>query len=338
MLDQLEGQSDPQDAHFPEDWIGSTTVAANKGREDLVEEGLSRVVVAGESMTLRELFERFPLEMLGESHVAAFGCNTQVLLKFLDSAVRLHLQCHPTVAFARQHLNSGSGKTEAYVILGVREEVADPYIYMGFQRPPEPQVFKQMIEEQDIDAILNCFDKIPIKPGDVFFVPGGMPHAIGEGVFMIEIMEPTDYAVRIEFERGGYVLPEEARFMNQGIDFGLSVFNFATTSADEVREHYFCRPRPFAQQGRSVEHTLIDESQTPCFGVHRLHVHGCYTKTTDRFYLGIVTDGAGTVAVDDQRWPVRVGSKFMVPIQTRQVTFESGEGMEITLALPPQAE
>jgi mannose-6-phosphate isomerase len=39
-------------------------------------------------------------------------------------------------------------------------------------------------------------------------VPGGMPHAIGEGVFMIEVMEPTDFAVRIEFERGGYVLPE----------------------------------------------------------------------------------------------------------------------------------
>ena len=47
--------------------------------------------------------------------------------------------------------------------------------------------------------MLACFEKISIKPGDVFMVPGGMPNATGEGVFMVEIMEPTDFAVRIEF-------------------------------------------------------------------------------------------------------------------------------------------
>ena len=100
-----------------------------------------------------------------------------------------------------------------------------------------------MIEEQDSDAILACFEKIPIKPGDVFMVPGGMPHAIGEGVFMIEIMEPTDFAVRIEFERGGYVLPEESRFMNRGIDFALSMFNYEPTSVETIKERFFCEPR-----------------------------------------------------------------------------------------------
>ena len=156
------------------------------------------------------------------------------MLKFLDSAIRLHIQCHPTIPFAQKHLNSNSGKTEAYVILSIRDEVKEPYIYMGFQNPPAKEDFKRMIEEQDTDAILSCFEKIPIKPGDVFMVPGGMPHAIGEGVFMIEIMEPTDFAVRIEFERGGYVLPEESRFMNRGIDFALSMFNFDSTPIEAI--------------------------------------------------------------------------------------------------------
>jgi len=36
------------------------------------------------------------------------------------------------------------------------------------------------------------------------FIPGGILHAIGEGIFMVEIMEPSDLAVRFEFERAGY--------------------------------------------------------------------------------------------------------------------------------------
>ncbi len=224
-LDQMEGLEKPIDSHFPEDWIGSTTRAVNKGREHLTEEGLSKVKVAGETITLKSLCEKEPEALLGARHFEKYGANTQFLLKFLDSAIRLHIQCHPTISFAKEFLNSNSGKTEAYVILSIREEVHEPYIYMGFQHPPDIEDFKQMIENQDTGAILDCFEKIPIKPGDAFIVPGGMPHAIGEGVFMIEIMEPTDFAVRIEFERGGYVLPEESRFLNRGIDFALSLFN-----------------------------------------------------------------------------------------------------------------
>jgi len=184
-LDQMEGAERPEDAHFPEDWIGSTTRAINKGREHLTEEGLSKVTIAGETMTLKSLFESEPDALLGKQHFEKYGANTQFLLKFLDSAIRLHIQCHPTIPFAKKYLNSNSGKTEAYVILRIREEIEDPYIFLGFQNPPAKADFNRMIEEQDEKALLACFEKIPIKPGDVFMVPGGMPHAIGEGVFMI---------------------------------------------------------------------------------------------------------------------------------------------------------
>jgi mannose-6-phosphate isomerase len=54
-LDLMEGCDHPADAHFPEDWIGSTTHAVNKGREHLTEEGLSKVTIAGETLTLKAL-------------------------------------------------------------------------------------------------------------------------------------------------------------------------------------------------------------------------------------------------------------------------------------------
>ncbi len=274
--------------------------------------------------------------MLGAEHVAKYGANTQFLLKFLDSAIRLHIQCHPTIPFAQKHLNSNSGKTEAYVILSIRDDVKDPYIYMGFQHPPEPAEFKRMIEEQDSEALLACFDKVPIQPGDVFMVPGGMPHAIGEGVFMIEIMEPTDFAVRIEFERGGYVLPEESRFMNRGIDFALSMFNYEATPVDAIKERFFCEPNVLETQSRSTEYALVDAEKTACFRVNRIDVKDRFIKESDTFYVGIVSKGTGNVIMGDETYPVEAGSKFFVPYQSGPVTFESECGMEITTTFPPE--
>ena len=69
----------------------------NKGREHLVEEGLSKVEIGGQVHTLKALCEEHPDELLGADHFANYGANTQFLLKFLDSAIRLHIQCHPTI-------------------------------------------------------------------------------------------------------------------------------------------------------------------------------------------------------------------------------------------------
>ena len=335
-LDRKEGRDHPEDSHFPEDWIGSTTVAVNKGREHLFEEGLSKVTITGETMKLKSLCEQDPEAMLGAQHFRKYGANTQFLLKFLDSAIRLHIQCHPTIPFAQKYLNSNSGKTEAYIILSIREEISNPYIYLGFQHPPAKADFKRMIEAQDEEAILACFEKIPIKPGDVFVVPGGMPHAIGEGVFMIEVMEPTDFAVRIEFERGGYVLPEEARFMNRGIDFALSMFNYTPSPVASLKESYFCKPRIVNKQNQSTEYALIDAEKTTCFSVKRFDIRDNYGLEVDSFYIGIVTKGSGTIVFGEQTFPLEEGAKFFIPYQSGPHTYESDIGMEIITTFPPE--
>src|SRR5581483_3343309 len=100
-------------------------------------------------------------------------------------------------------------------VLATRETGPAPFIYIGFQRPPPAAELKHLIETQDIAAIEACFDKIPVRAGDTFIIPGGTPHALGAGIFMIEIQEPSDLVVRFEFERAGYVLPEAARFMQR---------------------------------------------------------------------------------------------------------------------------
>ena len=94
-------------------------------------------------MYLKDLFQQFPQELLGDKHYAKYGPNTQFLTKFLDAAIRLHIQAHPTISFSKKHLNSNSGKTEAYVILHIREEIKKPYVYIGFQHPPSKEILEK---------------------------------------------------------------------------------------------------------------------------------------------------------------------------------------------------
>src|SRR5664279_5533085 len=322
-LDEIQNCEEPEDSHYSEDWIASTTPAVNKGREVFTEEGYSGVELNGKNYLLKELMHDYPLEILGKKHFDQYGANTQFLLKFLDAATRLHIQAHPTVSFAQKHLNSNSGKTEAYVILGIREDLSDPYIYLGFQHPLSKADFKQAVLSQDSDRILACFEKIYIKPGDIFIVPGGLPHAIGEGVFMIEIMEPTDFVVRLEFERGGYLLPEESRFMGRGIDFAMDMIEFKQLPAELVRELYFCEPVLVCRETNYEEFELIGIKQTSCFSVNKLKITGSYTRKSDNFHVGIVSAGNGIIQAGDLSFPVKKGDRFLILFKTKEVTYST---------------
>lgn len=313
LLDVIAGKANPQDGHFPEDWIGSVTKAINP-QDNGPNEGISIVKAGSKSMLFPELLGIDPEYFLGNQHIKSNGNYPGVLVKLLDSSIRLHLQAHPTADFAQRFMNSPSGKAEAYYVLATRQEVKNPYIYLGFQRPPNRQKFRRWIEEQRIGDLLECFDKIPVSPGDVIFIPGGRPHAIGEGVFMVEILEPSDLAVRFEFEREGLVIPESARFMNRGLDFCLDIFDMSALSADEARQRYMPKPKVCETWGSTAtREVLIDHQLTPCFRVERTRLSGTIERNPDGFFFGIVTQGEVQILTDKESRVFRQYDKFMIP-------------------------
>ncbi len=335
-LELLAGSEHASDSHFPEDWIASLTRAVNPGREHLTEEGLSTLSYEGETILLKSLMEMYPEEIQGKRHYSQFGFAPSFLLKLLDSAIRLHIQCHPTAAFAKRFLNSDFGKTEAYYILGTRDDVELPFIYLGFQHPPSREKLKEAIETQDIAFLEACFEKVPVKKGDAFYVPAGLPHAKGEGVFMIEIMEPSDHVIRIEFEKAGYVLPGKARFMDRGIDFGLDVFDFNSYPIETVQADFFIKERLHNDIGSAREYTLFDESITSCFRMNKLVVDGEYNLENEGFYIMIVSDGSGQIQSGSQTFRVRFGDKYFIPASTDKLHISSESPLEVILAMPPE--
>lgn len=329
------GVEGPADGHFPEDWIASTTRAINPGRES-VREGVSPVTVGGERHDFATLLAADPEYYLGAAHAAKYGAQPQLLVKLLDPSIRLHFQAHPTAAFAQRFLNSPSGKTEAYHILATRPDVAVPYIYLGFQRPPSRDALRRMIETQDIAGIEACFDKIPVRPGDTYLVPGGVPHALGEGLLLVEVQEPSDLVVRFEFERGGYVLPESARFMNRGLEFCLDVFDYSAWPAGRLQTEAACPPRRRRALGPdSSQDDLIGPERTPCFSVRQSQLRGPVTKSEASSYIAIVTDGACTARVGGETHRLKRYDKFFCPAGLGAVEFQPAPTATFLECFPP---
>ena len=335
QLDIIEGKKNPEDSSFPEDWIGSTVQARNIGREDIVE-GLAMVLDdKGQSISFRDLVQKDQAAYLGEHGSTVRSMDDIPLVKYLDSSTRLHFQAHPSSAFAQERLNAPRGKTEAYVILEIREGVSDPYIYAGFQRPPSREDLKNWIETQNIEAIEKCFDRIPVKPGDVILLPGGRPHALGEGILMLEIMEPSDLAVRFEFERCGYVIPEQARFMGKGIETALDVFNYEPVPPEKIDEEFRCQPTVISDDGSgNLLEELIGSDKTPCFIVERATVNGCFKRKQKSFFIGIVSQGSGTLRIGNEVTHLKQWERFFCPAGIDAFTYESDSGMTVLECYP----
>ncbi len=330
ILDTIEGKPKPSDTHYPEDWIGSVVEARNPGRPQRAE-GLSLVEEEnGGSIPFRELLKQDPDYYLGKGAAGTSSIDALPLVKYLDSATRLHFQAHPTATFAGERLDSNRGKTEAYVILATREDVPNPYIYAGFQRSPSRADLKKWIQEQDIDSIESCFTPIPVKPGDVFLIPGGRPHALGEGILMLEVMEASDLAVRFEFERGGFEIPEEARFMGRDIETALDVFNFEPVSDEAIDDVFRCQPKTLKENGAGnrVEE-LIGYDKTPCFAIRRTIVAGEIENPVKDGFIGIVSEGQGSVRIDGKITELKLWDRFFCPAGVGQLTYRSDGGMTV---------
>jgi mannose-6-phosphate isomerase len=335
ILDELAGKDDARDSHFPEDWIASVTPARNPGSR-CEHEGISKARIDGDELFFTELIAQDPDYFLGTDHVARFGAQPMVLVKLLDSAVRLQLQVHPTAEFARAHLDSNSGKAEAYYILDVREDVENAFVYLGFQRPPDRVTFKSCVEAQDLATMESWFDRIRVKPGDVLFIPGGIPHAIGGGIFMVEIMEPSDLVVRFEFERAGYTLPESARFMNRGLDFCLDIFDFEAWPESRVRSELMFEPRLEMTFGETAQrYGLIDAATTPCYRVKKSEIKGVVQREEDTFFTGVITAGRCVLRTGEAVVELDTYDKFFCPAGLGAYTVEAEEEVHILECFPP---
>jgi len=337
LLEEFDGAEVGEDGQQPEDWVASTVPAINPGLPEIPSEGLAHVEFNSPNpVPILSLLEQAPDYLLGAKHVARVGATLGFLVKLLDAAVPLPVQAHPTRSFARKHLHSPWGKFESYVILQTRQGIA-PSLRIGFQHPPSKEEFRRMIVEQDLPAIEACFEPIPVSAGDVWVVPGGFPHAIGAGLFMVETMEPSDLVVRVEYARSGISIPPEARFMGRDVDFALKVFNYDRLSVEEATARFKVTPKVLRDDGTFREEILVGNPYTDCFRVKKYSIQE-ETVIPNHGEVGvfIVVGGTGKISAGSEEIAARQGTRFLIPAATEALTIcpESGQELAIVAVTP----
>ncbi|MBP2338707.1 mannose-6-phosphate isomerase [Saccharothrix coeruleofusca] len=283
-------RGEPAAEYGPEDWVASTTTLF--GRD---EAGLSRLP---DGRLLRDAVRADPVAWLGERHVAEFGADTALLVKLLDAGQRLPVHCHPSNEFAARHLGCRHGKTEAWIVVGTTGD--DPTVYIGFREDVSPELVADWVSTQDSEAMLAALNPVRVSPGDAVFVPAGLPHAIGEGVFIVELQQPTDFSITLEWK--GFLNDADAGHLGLGFDTALGCVDRhgRAGSLDELIR------RTGDRADASVD--LLGPQAAPFFRADRLHVAG-RAALEPSFAVLVVLEGSGELG----GLPLRRGSTVVVP-------------------------
>jgi len=334
-LDCLRGDAEPQDNSFPEEWIASTVPAINP-QHPKDGEGISMAILPdGFTERFDRILERDYMEMLGPKHPATAGHTPGFLTKLLDSAIRLPIQAHPDREASRRLFNSQYGKTEAWIVLGGRRiNGEDPYLLMGFNDKFNWNVFVEESLAGKMERSLEMMHRYPITPGEVIIIPGGFPHAIGSGVLVQEIMEPSDWVVQPEDHCGDQPLTLASRFCGLDAERAMEVFHHEVLTMEQLREKVILKPTVLEDSPQAKVTRLIDREKIRFFGSMELNLHGSWTRpgSLDIFMAGTVLDGQATVTDGLESISVKAGDTFAVGALANPVF--SGNG-RILLALPP---
>lgn len=166
--------------------------------------------------SLHDLVREHPKELLGR-HAA---CQQfPLLFKFLDAAETLSVQVHPNNAQAAVLAPRQHGKSEAWVILAANP---NSRLSVGLK----PGVDRPTLEQHLVaGTVEQCLHAIPARVGEVISVPAGTVHAIGAGVALAEIQQPSDVTFRLfdwnRRDAAGFLRPLHVEQALQCIDFSL---------------------------------------------------------------------------------------------------------------------
>lgn len=296
-----EGGSAPRE---PEDWIGSTTTI--HGEESL---GLSTLP---DGRLLRDAIDADPISWLGVTHATRWGSDTRLLVKLLDAGQRLPVHAHPDDDFAARHLGRTHGKAEAWYIL------SSGTVHVGLRDSVDAARLSALVAEQDVDELLALLHEIEVAPGDVVWVPPGELHAIGAGVLLLELQQPEDLSILLEWKDFA-IDGAAAGHLGLGLDLALSAVNTRARSAAEIRE--LIRPAPMSG-------SALPAAADRYFRLERVPVAGTAT-IAEGFSIVVVSDGVVEIAAQE----AGRGTTLLVPASAGELTVR-GRG-ELLIARPP---
>jgi len=288
-LAEFRGVDIGAEERVPEDWLASTTSVF--GKDGL---GLTRL---SDGTALKDAIEADPAAFLGAEHVRVFGPDPALLVKLLDAGQRLSVHLHPDRAFARANLGARYGKSEAWYILAAEKGAV---IHMGFREEIARSELAAVVEAGNGALLLGRMNAVAVEPGDMLFVPGGLPHAIGAGIFMVELQEPSDLLVRLEWS--GYAVSGMPSDLGLGFARALDAVDRSAWSAARLEGLW-------SRHGRTGGAALPEAAKA----FFRLERASRGDRLAPGFRVVVITAGQGAILCRGSATPVKSGECWLIP-------------------------
>ncbi len=215
------------------------------------------------------------------THCAGFA-QFPVLIKLIDAAQPLSVQVHPDDAYALVHEHQ-YGKTEMWLVLAAAPGAT---LYYGVRRPVTRAELAAHIAAGTVTQLLNA---VPVKAGDVFYIPAGTLHAIGAGIAVAEVQQNSNVTYRVyDYGRLGPDGKPRALHIQQGV----AVADLNPTRAPDFGGHLAQCP-----------YFTADACAAP------------FTGTADgrSFHSLLVLAGRGTLTQNGQSAPLAPGDSYFLP-------------------------
>lgn len=250
-------------------------------------------------LTLGEVVRRHGQDLVG---TAWPGDRFPILVKLIDAAEPLSVQVHPGADYARDTPGTFS-KDEAWLVVDVS---AGGTVLHGFIDGVSKELFVEATRQGLPHELMRS---VPVKRGDVLHVSPGVVHAIGGGVVILEVQEPSDTTFRVwDFNRTDQSGKKRALHLDEALKvarFGDQPPPLSTFRDDDDGLTTLCETANFAMRSATVNGALpVTLSVAP---THALVLHA--------------EDGEVTLVHDDVELVLPRGATCVLPASCGAITF-----------------
>ena len=248
-------------------------------------------IIGGEYMAQRidKLIEEYP-ELLAKGNTDP-ACP--LLIKFIDARDKLSIQVHPDDAYAQAAgCADPRGKTEMWIVL---EASMGAELIFGTNRDFTQEELRASIENGTLEDLMNY---VPVKPGDVFFIPAGLIHAIGGGILIAEIQQNCDTTYRVY---------DYNRKQADGTLRALHIDDAVACS------RHFTEEEVEALQYEGGDKNCLADSKYFHVESHTVRAAKTFTVTDDSFVSVLVTNGQGVLSYNGEDYALSAGVSYFLP-------------------------
>lgn len=276
---------------------------------------------------LNELIEVYMGELLGDKVYDKYGLGFPLLVKFIDATDDLSVQVHPDDKLAKERYGM-NGKTEMWYVIQADEGAG---LYVGFKEGVTRDQYWDAVDAGTVDQLLRFY---PVKKGELYFIPAGTVHAIGKGVLLAEIQQPSDVTYRIfdwnRVDKNGNSRELHVEEAFDAIHFEENQSQNAETACTTPPDKTENTENPSNTNNIPAGKVEYDEQfnattkllRSPFFNLNEIHFEKPLNKTyseIDSFIIYICIEGHVHAFTDDEQYELKTGEVLLVPACTPEL-------------------